>query len=182
MRLVVGLGNPGKDYAKSKHNIGFMILDSYAMLKGLKFKKETKFQGEWIKFQDTILLKPKTYMNNSGISVQTVMKFFQINPNDILVISDDLDLPFGKVRLREKGSAGGHNGLKSIIALVGTQNFCRMRFGIDRDDNEVVDYVLSKLTKDQSKQLKDLLITTNGIIDDFVLGKTFDSIMNTYNK
>ncbi len=181
MRLIVGLGNPGKDYAKSKHNIGFMIIDSYANLKGLKFAKESKFQGEWVKIQDTILLKPKTYMNNSGLSVQAVAKFFQIDSKDILVISDDLDLPFGKIRLREKGSAGGHNGLKSIISSLGTQDFCRFRFGIDRDDNEVVDYVLSKLSKEQSKQLKDILIVTNNIIDDYVSGKSFDSVMNSYN-
>ena len=181
MRMIVGLGNPGKEYAKSKHNIGFMVLDAYADLKSLKFLKESKFQGELVRYQDTILLKPKTYMNNSGISVQAVAKFYQIETKDILVISDDLDLPFGKLRLREKGSAGGHNGLKSIIASLGTQDFCRLRFGIDRDDKEVVDYVLGKLTKDQAKQLKELVITTNNILDDFVLGKTYDSIMNTYN-
>ena len=181
MRLIVGLGNPGKEYAKSKHNIGFMVIDAYAKLKDLKFVKETKFQGELVKYQDVILLKPKTFMNNSWISVKAVAQFYQIANEDILVISDDLDLPFGKLRLREFGSAGGHNGLKSIIAMLGDQKFNRLRIGIDRDDKEVVDYVLSKLTKEQSKQLSDLLITTNNILDDFVSGKVYNDIMNTYN-
>jgi len=181
MRLIVGLGNPGKEYAKSKHNIGFMVLDAYCKLKNLKLVKETKFQGELIKYQDVLLLKPRTFMNNSGTSVRAVAQFYQIANEDILVISDDLDLPFGKLRLREKGSAGGHNGLKSIIAMLGAQNFNRLRIGIDRDDKDVVDYVLSKLTKEQSKQLESLFIVTNNIVDDFVLGNTYDSIMNTYN-
>ncbi len=181
MRLIVGLGNPGRDYAKSKHNIGFMVLDAYCKLKGIKLVKESKFLGELIKYQDVVLLKPKTFMNNSGNSVRAVAQFYQISNEDILVISDDLDLPFGKLRLREKGSAGGHNGLKSIIASLGAQNFNRLRIGIDRDDKEVVDYVLSKLSKEQSKQLENLFIVTNNIIDDFVLGKSYDSIMNTYN-
>lgn len=182
MRLIVGLGNPGKEYAKSKHNVGFMVLDSYAKLNNLKFVKETKFQGELIKLSDAVLLKPRTFMNNSGVSVRAVAQFFQIAPEDILIVSDDLDLPFAKLRLREKGSAGGHNGLKSVIEYLGSSNFNRLRIGIDRDsDKEVVDYVLGKLSKEQSKILDDVLIETNNIVDSFIKGELYDTLMNTYN-
>jgi PTH1 family peptidyl-tRNA hydrolase len=182
MRLIVGLGNPGKDYAKSKHNIGFMVLDSYAKTHQLKFIRETKFQGEYVKLSDSILLKPRTYMNNSGLSVRAVAQFYQIKNEDILIVSDDLDLPFSKIRLREKGSAGGHNGLKSIIEHLGGQNFNRLRIGIDRDDNkDVVNYVLGKLSKEQKKNLENLFIETNNIIENFISGQSFEQIMNTYN-
>ncbi len=181
MKLIVGLGNPGKEYAKSKHNIGFMIIDAFAQLHQLKFKKDTKFQGEWVRLDDTILLKPKTYMNLSGQSVSAVCNFFQIKPEDVLVISDDLDLPFGKIRLREKGSAGGHNGLKSIISHIGN-TFKRFRIGIDRDDeHDVKDYVLSRLSKEQQKHMNDIFILSNQILDAFNQGVCFDGIMNDFN-
>jgi len=181
MRLIVGLGNPGKEYAKSKHNIGFMAIDAYAKVNNLTFTKDIKFHGEVIKLPNAVLLKPKTFMNNSGIAVRAVAKFFEVPNNEILVISDDLDLPFGKLRLREKGSAGGHNGLKSIIEQIGDSNFNRLRVGIDRDDKDVVNYVLGKLTKEQKKAMDDLLIVTNNIMSDFINGIDFDTIMNTYN-
>ena len=181
MRLIVGLGNPGKEYAKSKHNIGFMALDAYAKVHNLTFTKEIKFHGEVVKLPNAVLLKPKTFMNNSGISVRAVQQFFDIPTNEILVISDDLDLPFAKLRLREKGSAGGHNGLKSIIEQIGDSTFNRMRIGIDRDDKDVVNYVLGKLSKEQKKAMDDLLIVTNNIIDDYLSGVSFDTLMNTYN-
>ncbi len=182
MRLIVGLGNPGKEYAKSKHNVGFMVLDSYAKAFNLKFVKEAKFQGELVKLSDAVLLKPRTFMNNSGVSVRAVAQFFQIAPEDILIVSDDLDLPFAKLRLREKGSAGGHNGLKSVIENLSSSNFNRLRIGIDRDgDKEVVDYVLGKLSKEQIKILDDVLIETNNIVDGFIKGELYDTLMNTYN-
>ncbi|MCK7485598.1 MAG: aminoacyl-tRNA hydrolase [Bacillus subtilis] len=115
MRLIVGLGNPGKTYQWSKHNMGFLCLDAYAKAHNLTFAKEAKFLGEIVKGETFVLLKPRTFMNLSGQSVRAVADYFKIAPADILVVSDDMDIPLFKIRIREQGSAGGHNGLKSII-------------------------------------------------------------------
>jgi len=182
MRLVVGLGNPGKEYENSKHNIGFICLDAYAKTKRLKFTRSIKFHGEIAKLQDAILLKPRTFMNNSGLSVGTVAGYFGIGSSDILVLSDDLDLPFAKIRLRERGSAGGHNGLKSVIEHLHTEEFKRCRIGIDRDsEKDVVDYVLGDFSKEQRKILEGLVVETDDIIESFLEEKTFDAIMNAHN-
>jgi PTH1 family peptidyl-tRNA hydrolase len=180
--LIVGLGNPGKKYAKSKHNIGFMVIDAFAALKQVKFVKETKFQGEVATIGKTILLKPKTFMNLSGNSVRAIQQFYRIPTHNILVISDDVDLPFGKLRLREKGGSGGHNGLKSILEQLGSDIFKRLRVGVDRDDDiDLKDHVLSDFSKAQLKEVKDILITTNAILEDFSIEITFSEIMNKYN-
>ena len=110
MKLIVGLGNPGKEYENTRHNIGFMVVDSIAKKMNVQLN-EKKFNGVFYKDADFILAKPLTYMNNSGDFVQAIMQFFQINPNDILVIQDDLDIDLGKATIRQKGSACGHNGL-----------------------------------------------------------------------
>lgn len=182
MKLVVGLGNPGKEYAKSKHNVGFMVLSSYAAASNLSFTKSVKFHGEIAKTQDAILLKPKTYMNLSGIAVRAVAEYYSIKNEDILVVSDDLDLPFLQIRLREKGSAGGHNGLKSIIEHLQGNDFKRLRIGIGRDERqEVVDYVLDGFTKSQARELPDFMITTSQILALFLSSTSFDEIMTRYN-
>lgn len=183
MRLVVGLGNPGKIYQWSKHNIGFLVVDAYATYLGLVFNKEPKFQGEIIKTDTCIFLKPKTYMNLSGNAVSLVAQFYKIEPKDILVISDDLDLPFLKLRIREKGSAGGHNGLKSIIATLSSPEFNRLRIGIDRkDEMDTKDYVLSNFSKAEKKELLGLFAQTNDLLDRFVKNESIDSIMNQFNR
>ncbi len=182
MKLVVGLGNPGKEYAKSKHNIGFMVLSSFAAASHLSFTKSIKFHGEIVKTQDAILLKPKTFMNLSGIAVRAVAEYYSIKNEDILVVSDDLDLPFLQIRLREKGSAGGHNGLKSIIDHLQGNDFKRLRIGIGRDDRqEVVDYVLDGFTKSQEKELADFMIISSQILALFLSSTSFDEIMTRYN-
>ncbi|MGI6393023.1 MAG: aminoacyl-tRNA hydrolase [Candidatus Izemoplasmatales bacterium] len=181
-RLIVGLGNPGKKYAKSKHNIGFMVLDAYAKINKTKFSKETKFQGETAFIDNTIFLKPKTFMNLSGISVRAVQQFYQIPIENILVVSDDVDLPFGKIRLREIGGAGGHNGLKSIIEQLGSDSFKRLRIGIDKKyDLDLKKHVLSKMTKAEMKIIADVMITTEAIIESFVKETPFSEIMNHFN-
>jgi len=181
-RLIVGLGNPGKFYAKSKHNIGFICLDHYADANKLKFKKDTKFLGEILFVGKNILLKPKTFMNLSGNAVRAVSEYYKISPEDILVISDDLDLPFAKLRLRENGSAGGHNGLKSIISSIGSTEFNRCRIGIGRElDKDMKDQVLSDFSKKELKELDDLCIRTDQMIDDFFSEKAFPILMNAYN-
>jgi len=181
-RLVVGLGNPGKAYEKSKHNIGFICLDQYAKANKIHFKKEPKFQGELLQLGKDFLLKPKTFMNLSGNSVRAVADYYNIKPEDILVISDDLDLPFSKLRLREKGGAGGHNGLKSIISSLGSENFKRCRVGIDRDLGvDAKDQVLSNFSKQEMKELNDLAISVGQMIDDFFHEVPFSNIMTKYN-
>lgn len=181
-RLVVGLGNPGKKYEKSKHNVGFICLDAYAKMKKLKFSKESKFQGEVLQDNQTILLKPKTFMNLSGNSVKLVQEFYKIPNENILVISDDVDLPLAKIRLREKGGSGGHNGLKSIISQLGDGDFKRCRIGIDRKDSvETKDHVLSNFSKQEMKTLDEMTITTNQIIENFVSEQDFNRIMNQFN-
>lgn len=182
MKLIVGLGNPGKQYKETKHNVGFMSLDSYAKAKGIKYKKSIRFTSEITKGNSYILIKPKTYMNNSGLAVRKVIDYYKIQPKDVLVIFDDLNLPFAKIRLRPSGSAGGHNGIKSIITHLGTDDFKRLRVGIGRNtDRDMKVDVLSNFSKTELKILTDLELDITNIIDDFIDDQAFDSIMNNYN-
>ena len=153
MKLIIGLGNPGKEYERTRHNTGFMVLDHFADKMGESIN-QSKFKGLYTKMkyrgEDIILLKPQTFMNLSGESVRQVMDFYKIDLNDILVIYDDMDMPVGKLRLRESGSAGGHNGIKNIILHTGSQKFKRIRVGIGRHPYmKVVDYVLSRFSNDE---------------------------------
>ena len=184
MKLIVGLGNPGKEYENTRHNAGFMVMDALAKELSVSINN-SKFRGEYVKFkykgEDVILLKPMTYMNLSGESVSQVMNFFKITANDLLVVYDDLDMPTGKLRLRENGSAGGHNGMKSIIQHVGTQTFKRVRVGIDRHPRiKVVDYVLGKFSKDEQPHINEGVDNAVKAIIMY-LDKDFNSAMNTYN-
>lgn len=151
MRLVVGLGNPGKQYEKTRHNIGFMIVDAYVNYHGSQWASKTKFKADVCQIGDTILLKPSTFMNLSGESVQSVASFYKIEAADILVISDDIDLEFGTVRARQDGGDGGHNGLKSIIEHIGS-DFWRLRIGVAnelRQKIEASDFVLNNFSSDE---------------------------------
>ena len=159
MYIIVGLGNPGDKYEKTRHNVGFMVMDRLSDVMNVSIST-TKFKGEYVKFkyhgEDVILLKPMTYMNNSGESVRQVMDYFKIDVEDLLVVYDDMDMPTGKLRLREKGSAGGHNGIKSIIAHVGTQNLKRIRVGISKNKlYSVVDWVLGHYSKEEEKLISE---------------------------
>ncbi len=155
MKLIVGLGNIGKEYAHTRHNVGFDTIDILADALGVDFKEEKKLKGLIAMVNNmghkAILLKPTTYMNLSGESVLACMKYYNLTIDDIIVISDDLDMSPGKVRYREVGSAGGHNGLKNIISLCGGDRFKRVKIGIDRDKRiPVVDWVLGRPSKDDS--------------------------------
>lgn len=169
MKLIVGLGNIGSEYSGTRHNIGFMSIDNFASKHNFEFKENPKFKGYIaegrVNNEKVILLKPTTYMNLSGDSVILVKKFYKIDINDIIVINDDLDMPVGKVRYRAKGSAGGHNGLKSIILNLGTEDFQRIKVGIDRSKQiPVVDWVLGKFSKD------DIDILNNQVFDKVIKG------------
>lgn len=184
MKLIVGLGNPGREYEGTRHNCGFMVIDKLAEKLNVSVD-QNKFKGLYVKFkyhgEDVILLKPQTYMDLSGESVSTLMQFFKIEIEDLLVIYDDLDMPVGKLRLRKTGSAGGHNGIKNIIAHLNSQDFKRIRVGIDRHKYmKVVDYVLSRFTKEETDAINQgIENAVNAIID--YLDHGFDYIMNRYN-
>lgn len=185
MKLIAGLGNPGKKYDKTKHNTGFMALDHYLDQNNLRLEKD-KFEGFWTKTkingEDVILLEPQTYMNDSGKSIAQVAKFFKIAPEDILVIHDDMDMPIGKIRIRANGKSGGHNGIKSIISCLGTNKFNRLKIGIKHPENEsVVSWVLTPFNKDQQELMDAAFATSEKIIADFVAGKDAQYLMNRYN-
>lgn len=159
--LIVGLGNPGRQYQSTRHNVGFLCVDTLAKRVGLEFRRQRAraevAEGDaW--GQRVILAKPQTYMNDSGDAVRGLARLSNIPPERILVICDDLDLPFGRLRLREKGSSGGQRGLRSIINQLGTEDFARLRFGIGRPPPGVdpVDYVLTTFTATELKELEPL--------------------------
>lgn len=184
MKLIVGLGNPGKEYEGTRHNCGFMVIDRLADKLNISVD-QNKFKGLYTKIkyhgEDVILLKPQTYMNLSGESVNAVMNFFKINKDDLLVIYDDLDMPVGKLRLRKTGSAGGHNGIKNIIAHLNSQDFKRIRVGIDRHKYmKVADYVLSNFTKIEKEAIDQGIEKACDAIIDY-LDNGFDHTMNNYN-
>jgi len=186
MKLFIGLGNPGPKYAKTRHNVGFMSIDALSKNWNILLKEEKRFKGQIgrgvIHDEKIILLKPMTYMNLSGESVRAVMDFYDISTEDIIVIYDDLNLPNGKIRARLKGSAGGHNGIKSIIQHVGTQDFKRIRIGIDRHPNiPVVDYVLSKFTENE-KELIDQAILILLEACKTTITDSFTKVMSEFNR
>ena len=181
MKLIVGLGNPGKEYAGTRHNCGFMVIDRLASKLNVDVD-QNKFKGLYAKVkyhgEDIILLKPQTYMNLSGESVNAVMNFFKIDKEDLLVIYDDLDMPVGKLRLRKTGSAGGHNGIKNIIAHLNSQDFKRIRVGIDRHKYmNVADYVLSRFSKVESEAIEQGIENAANAVLDY-LDNDFNHAMN----
>ena len=183
--IIVGLGNIGKEYECTHHNIGFMVLDEVAKANNLEFKLEKKHQAfiaEYIyKGEKHLLVKPTTYMNNSGISVRSIIDYYKKTNEDVLIIYDDLDLPLGQIRIRKNGSAGGHNGIKSIIAHLNTQEFSRVRIGIKKEkEMDTINYVLSKFSKKELDVLKPTLELMPRMIDDYLTNGT-NYIMNHYN-
>ena len=186
MKLIVGLGNPGGEYKKTRHNVGFIFLNSFLSKENISLDKK-KFNGYYIDYvsdkgNKAILLEPQTYMNLSGDSIVDFAKYFKISNEDILVIHDDLDLELGKIRIRSKGSSGGHNGLKSIIARLGDENFKRIRIGIGKGGNiPVVDYVLGKFSNEDMNMLESRMDIVNKVIEDFIDGVDFHVIESKYN-
>ena len=183
MKVVVGLGNPGAKYEQTKHNIGFMCLDYYANHNDITFKFDRKFNADIAKQGDLVLVKPQTFMNLSGESVKKVLQYFDVAIDDILVIYDDLDLPLARLRLREQGGAGGHNGIKSLMDQLGTDQFKRLRIGIDSHPlMEAKDYVLSKFNKEELDQVVVAAKSTQDIISQFKEDRSFPLIMNEFNQ
>ena len=163
MKLIVGLGNPGREYTFTRHNVGFMVIEEVAMNNNIKWKSNKRFkvlEGEGkIKGERSYLAMPQTFMNLSGNSVRGVVNWLKINLKHVLVVIDDVSLPFGGIRLRSKGSSAGHKGLDSIISCLGTNEFARMRVGImgEGASKDLSKYVLSGFTKKEQKSLPDIL-------------------------
>ena len=161
MKLIVGFGNPGNQYNFTRHNTGFLALDFYTKVKGLTFEKNPKFNAVWLKDSNKIFIKPQTFYNEVGTAIQAFKSFYKIENKDILVICDDFNLEFGKLRERQKGSAGGNNGLKSTIEKLGTDEFPRLRVGTANDSLRKkigdTDFVLSKFTEAEKKKLPEVL-------------------------
>ena len=182
MKLIVGLGNPGKNYENTRHNVGFMVVDNYL---DINTNWKTKFNGEYhdevINGEKVIFLKPQTYMNLSGNSVREFVNFYKIDTKDILIIQDDLDLPFLKYRLKYKSSSGGHNGIKSIIENLQTDEIPRLKIGIAHDRKmDTKDYVLGNISQSDLKDFKESCKTYNEIINLFI--KTdINNCMTKYN-
>lgn len=181
MKLIIGLGNPGRKYEKTRHNLGFLIIDNYCLENKISLNKK-KFNGLYgeasINNEKVILLKPQSYMNLSGEVIRQFITYFKIEIKDILVIVDDISLPETKIRLRKNGTTAGHNGLKDIANNLKTLEFKRMKIGIGlNEDYELKNFVLSNL---DIKKYQETFKTTNEIIDKFV-SEDFDKLMCLYN-
>ena len=185
MKLIVGLGNIGKEYENTRHNMGFMLVDRYLEYKNFSLNFKEKFNAmsveTTINNEKVIFIKPTTYMNNSGMAVRAFVDFYKLSVQDILVISDDLDLDLGKFRLRKNGSSGGHNGLKSIISHLSSDDFKRLRIGISNDKDDVINYVLSKFSKRELKEIVASFDTLVKVLDDYFV-MDFTSLMSKYNR
>lgn len=182
MKLIVGLGNVGKNYENTRHNVGFMFLDKYASNNNLSFMEkmnalyaETVILGEKVLF-----IKPTTFMNLSGTAVKNYVDFFKIPIEDVLVIYDDTSFDVGKIKLKQSGSSAGHNGIKDIINKLGTNNIKRVKIGISKNPYDLVDYVLGKFSKADLNIINEMFEKNSDLIEDFV-SLTFDNLMSKYN-
>jgi len=189
MKLIVGLGNPGKEYSTNRHNIGFLCINHLARQLHISLdKKQGKARVGTGVISDTqvVLAKPQTYMNASGIAVHNLLGKYKLTPDDLIVIHDDLDLPLGKIRVKQGNSAGGHNGIKSIIGSLGTQEFTRIRIGISRPqvrdaaEETIVDYVLGDFEGDDRK-LMDETIKKVGEAIHLLVTEGLTTAMNKFN-
>lgn len=184
MKLIVGLGNPGSEYENTRHNIGFQLLDFIAKNKEFQFLRN-KFNGEYaetfINGEKVILLKPLSFMNLSGSVVEKFVSFYKIDIHDILVIHDDLDMNFGRIKIVNNSSSGGHNGIKDIEKCLGTKNYARLKIGIANDKSmDTKDYVLGQFTEEERKILQIVDKSLVNVIDDFCT-MSLDQLMSKYN-
>ncbi|VEU81954.1 aminoacyl-tRNA hydrolase [Mycoplasmopsis arginini] len=178
MKLIVGLGNPGIDYEKTRHNVGFMVIDKLSEKLECPLK-EKKFNGIFYKDKDVILAKPLTYMNNSGEFVKAIVEYYDVLIDDIIVVYDDMDTELGKVTIRQSGSSGGHNGIKSIIQHLNTQDIKRLKIGIGRNEN-AINFVLGKFSFADSKIIEKVVDAAADALIQFI-GNDIRYVMNNYS-
>lgn len=183
MKVIVGLGNPGRKYSDTRHNIGFRVLDEIARRSSIE-KEESRFDAIIghirISGEKVLLVKPLTYMNLSGKAVQPLMRWFKLDLSDLIVIYDDMDLPPGTLRLRAQGGSGGHKGMASIIERLGSQEFARIRIGIGRPDNEAIDWVLGKFSLTEQKLMEGVIGQAAAAVECWVK-QGIERAMNEYN-
>lgn len=183
MFLIVGLGNPGKEYENTRHNIGFEVIDYLASKYNIDINRE-KFKGVYgegyIGGEKVILLKPITYMNLSGESIREIKNFYKMEDEEILVIYDDISLEVGKLRIRAKGSAGGHNGIKSIISNLSSDVFPRIKVGVGAPKHDLVSHVLGKFTKEENEVLKKSIQASADAVE-IIIKEEVQSAMNKFN-
>jgi PTH1 family peptidyl-tRNA hydrolase len=183
MFLIIGLGNPGREYENTRHNIGFDAIDVIAKRYNIDVSR-IKFKGVcgegFIGNEKVILIKPTTYMNLSGESVRQVMDFYKLSKEDVLVIYDDISLEVGRLRIREKGSAGGHNGIKSIISHMGTDVFSRIKIGVGQPDGNLVNHVLGNFSKEDRKCLDEVLSAVVSATE-VIISEETKKAMNEFN-
>jgi len=184
LKIIVGLGNPGAQYASTPHSVGFEAVDAIASSAGVSWEEKRQFRCLLAKGtfagQPVMLVKPQTYMNLSGESVAPVVKYHNGTPADLLVIQDDIDLPVGRMRVRKNGSCGEHNGIRNIIERLGTQDFARLKLGVGKDKSDVIAHVLGKFDPTTRKTM-DLVIAEAVKAVEAILRSGPDRAMNAYN-
>ena len=183
IRLVIGLGNPGPKYDGTRHNVGFELVDLLASERSLKWERNSKFKAKTAGSPSVgVFAKPLTFMNLSGNATARLARFYKLKPEQILVVYDDVDLPIGRIRFRANGSAGGHNGIKSIIEYLGTNEFPRLKIGIGASGDEgMVGHVLGKFSAEEREELEKVLaIATDGV--NCALSSGLDAAMNEFNR
>ena len=186
MKMIVGLGNIGTRYDETRHNTGFMIVDQLARDYHLgaftHLKQEAVAVSGVINGEKVMLVKPTTFMNDSGRAVGPLVDYYDIDLDDLVIVNDDLDMPVGKVRLKTHGASGGHNGLKSIISALGTKNFNRVKVGIDHPQHgTVVSHVLGKFSKEERPKFDQAVEQAEHALEDWINGEDFAKLMNAYN-
>jgi len=187
VKLIVGLGNPGREYRDTRHNVGFMVVDEIARRHGIDWTSGPSQLAETLiakRFGDepVMVAKPLTYMNNSGDAVAGLVRYFDVNHDDLIVVVDEAALPFGRLRARPRGSAGGHNGLKSIIERLGTTEFSRLRLGVGRGDGrrDLADHVLARFERGEHADLE-TLITRAADAAEMFAAEGISKVMNAFN-
>ena len=187
MKLIVGLGNPGREYRDTRHNVGFMVADEVARRYSLTFAMAPSqvpdaFVAKKFGVPPLMVAKPLTFMNNSGDVVGALARYYDVPIDDLLVVVDEVALPFGRLRARARGSAGGHNGLKSVIARLGTTEFPRLRLGVGRGDarRDLADHVLSRFEADEQSALGEFIARAADAAEMFA-AEGIDKVMTTYN-
>ena len=185
MKLIVGLGNPGSEYAKTKHNVGWRFVDRMSErigATGWKEKEKGMVAEGRVGAEKVLLVKPMTYMNNSGECVGPLMRWYKLGPEDVLVVHDDMDIPAGTIRIRKKGSAGGHNGIKSLIAHIGSEKFIRVRIGIGRPlpGRTVINHVLEPFAAEDVPRIAEAIEYLQPAVD-CIINEDVDMAMNRYN-
>jgi PTH1 family peptidyl-tRNA hydrolase len=189
MKLIVGLGNPGRGFARHRHNVGFRCVNAFARRHRLAFSRNqsrARIARGVVVGEEVVLARPQTFMNRSGLAVAGLVKAFGISPQDLLVVYDDLDLVLGNVRLRPGGSAGGHHGMESVIAALGTQDFPRLRVGIGRPSTpggrrDVVSYVLDEFSPEEDREVERAVATAVDALDCY-LEEGLEEAMNRFNR